>query len=166
MARARRWPRSAPPDPAGLVRPIRPGDSAAVAALIRAAFASLHVDPAPSALRVTEGTIRRHLEGGGGLLAAPDHGCLLWCEAAGGLYLSRLAVHPAQRGRGVARALLAGAEQEARRRGLPRMWLSTRLALESNRRLFARCGFAETAQHAHPGFDRPTYVEMERQVGA
>jgi GNAT superfamily N-acetyltransferase len=89
-------------------------------------------------------------------------GAVLWVEKDGGLYVARLSVHPAWRGRGVARALMGAAEAEARRRALPRMLLSTRLALIDNRRLFAACGFRETAQHAHPGYAEPTFVDMEK----
>jgi hypothetical protein len=45
------------------------------------------------------------------------------------------------------------------------MHLGTRLALEGNRRLFARFGFQEVARHAHPGYAAPTWVEMEKRLG-
>jgi hypothetical protein len=60
--------------------------------------------------------------------------------------------------------MIAALEQEARARGLPRLLLSTRLVLADNRRLFARCGFVETAQHAHPGYAHPTFVDMEKAL--
>jgi GNAT superfamily N-acetyltransferase len=65
----------------------------------------------------------------------------------------------------VARALVAAAEAEARRRGLPRLLLATRLAFTANRRLFASCGFHETTLHSHPGFSEPTFVDMEKPLG-
>ena len=81
-----------------------------------------------------------------------------------GLYLGRLAVAPAWRGRGIARALVAAAEMAARRTGLPRVHLSTRLVLLDNRRLFAACGFVETTRDAHPGYAEPTFVNMEKRL--
>ena len=48
--------------------------------------------------------------------------------------------------------------------GLPRLLLSTRLVLVGNRRLFARCGFVETAQLAHPGYAHPTFVDLEKAL--
>ena len=50
------------------LRAMRPEDAAAVAALIRAAFAAQSVvtDPLPSALRVTEADVAEHLRTGGG----------------------------------------------------------------------------------------------------
>lgn len=148
-----------------MIRPLTQADAAWVAELIRNAFATIgtRVDPAPSALRVTEESVRQHLETGGGAVCGKA-GCILWSVKAGGLYVSRLAVLPAHRGRGVATRLLARAEEEARAMGLPRIHLEVRLALEDNRRLFARCGFVEGAQRAHPGYPHPTYVEAEKRL--
>ena len=144
-------------------------DAPTVAALIRAAFASQFVvtDPPPSALRVTEDDVATHLQVGGGAVAERGGrmvGSALWNEQDGGLYLGRLAVVPAWRGRGVAKALVAAAEEAARRMALPRIHLSTRLVLFDNRRLFAACGFVESACHAHPGYAEPTFVTMEKRL--
>jgi ribosomal protein S18 acetylase RimI-like enzyme len=146
-----------------MIRPIAPGDAAWVAALIRAAFATVaaQVDPPPSALRVTADAVRAHLASGGGAVYGTE-GCILWSEKADGLYVGRLAVRPESRGQGIATALLAHAEAVAREMGLRRIQLEVRLALESNRRLFARAGFVEGARRAHPGYERPTYVEAEK----
>jgi GNAT superfamily N-acetyltransferase len=89
---------------------------------------------------------------------------VLWTERDAGLYIGRLAVLPDWRRRGLARALLARAEAEARARKLPRLHLGTRLALTNNRRLFAAAGFLETREHAHEGYDRPTWVQMEKRL--
>ena len=142
-----------------------PEDAESFAALVRAAFSELAVEPRPSALGVTGAAIAAHLATGGGVTTRPDQAGLLWAEKDGGLYVSRIAVHPALRGQGLATALLQAAQTEARRRSLPRVWLQTRLALAGNRRLFAGCGFVETARHAHPGFREPTFVEMEMLIG-
>jgi predicted N-acetyltransferase YhbS len=91
-------------------------------------------------------------------------GSALWNEQDGGLYLGRLAVVPAWRGRGVAKALVAAAEEAARRMALPRIHLSTRLVLFDNRRLFAACGFVESACHPHRGYAEPTFVIMEKRL--
>lgn len=149
------------------LRPAVPADAAALAALIRLAFSRQTVvtDPLPSALKETAENIARHFaEGGGGVLAEGPAACLLWSETDGGLYIGRVSVHPDARGRGLARRMLAAAEAEARARNLPRLHLSTRLVLLDNRRLFAACGFVETAEHAHPGYAHPTFVGMEKQL--
>ncbi len=146
-------------------------DAAAVAPLIRSAFASQGVatDPPPSALGETAESVAASL-------AAPDHGgigawagtalagCVMWQVQPRGLYLGRLSVAPAWRRRGLARALVEAAETEARNRGLRHLLLSTRLILADNRRLFTRCGFAETQHHAHSGYAHPTFVDMEKPL--
>lgn len=141
-------------------------DAEPYAALVRSAFAGLGLDPPPSALGLTGAMVAAHLAEGGGVTTEPGEAGLLWAEKDGGLYVSRVAVHPAARGQGLAIRMLAAAEAEARRRGLPRLWLATRLALTGNRRLFARCGFVETAQHSHPGYATPTFVDMEKPIGS
>jgi len=60
--------------------------------------------------------------------------------------------------------MIAAAEDETRRRGLPRLFLSTRLVLVDNRKLFASCGFVETSVEAHPGYSAPTFVNMEKRL--
>jgi predicted N-acetyltransferase YhbS len=150
-------------------RPLAPDDVAAVAALIRAAFAaqSIATDPPPSALRVTEPDIAAHLKSGGGAVAEVGRtlvGSALWVEQDDGLYLARLAVAPAFRRCGIAKRLIAAAETTARIAGLPVLRLSTRLALRDNRRLFAAYGFAETTREAHPGYAEPTFVNMEKRL--
>ena len=150
-----------------MLRPFQPADCPAAADLIRQAFAATPVvlDPPPSALRVAPGDLAAHVAaGGGGVFAPPARACLLWACQDGALHLSRMAVLPGERRQGLAMAMLEQAELEARRRSLPRMTLSTRLALEGNRRLFARAGFVERTRHAHPGFIEPTYVDMERSL--
>jgi len=134
-----------------MIRPVLPGDAAAVADLVRLAFAAIPValDPAPSALRETADSVRTHLAAGGGALADGPAACILWSERDGGLYVGRLAVHPKHRCRG-----LAG------------LHLGVRLALPGNRRLFARLGFTETRLRTHDGFVAPTWTEAERWLTA
>ena len=146
-------------------------DAPAVAVLVRAAFAaqSVPTDPPASALRLTAVDVLEHLRAGGGgaMVRAGERivGSAMWLEKDGGLYVARVAVDPAFRRRGVAHRLLAAAEAAALGLGLPRLHLGTRLVLADNRALFASCGFAEVARHAHPGFAVATWVEMEKRVG-
>jgi GNAT superfamily N-acetyltransferase len=153
------------------VRPLEPADAATAAGVIGAAFAAPEraVDPPPSALGVDPDAVAALLAraDGGGALALADGtaaGCVLWEERDGGLYAMRLAVPPAWRRRGIARLLMAAAEMEGRRRALPRLHVGTRLALYGNRVLFAAIGFVETGRHSHPGYDRPTWVALEKRL--
>jgi GNAT superfamily N-acetyltransferase len=153
------------------VPPLRPAtvaDAEPLAALIRVAFTAQErpTDPPSGALQETTESVKRHLaELGGGILAEGPVAALLWQEKAGGLYVGRLAVHPEWRGRGLARRLIAAAEELARERGLKRIHLSTRLMLHGNRRLFASLGFVEGERHAHPGYTEPTSIDMEKWLG-
>ena len=151
-----------------MIRPMVTADADAVAALIRAAFAAIptRLDPSPSALRVTEAEVAAVLEAGGGAVwdEAGVQGCVLWEARPQGLYMGRLAVRPGWQGRGVARRLLAAAEAEARRRGLPKLMLAVRLALDGNRRLFRAAGFTETTLRTHDGYAEPTFVEAEKRL--
>ncbi len=152
------------------VEPMRSDGADAVAALVRAAFVaqSIPTDPPASALRLTGSDVRAHLAAGngGGVVRAGDAlvGCALWAPRDGGLYVSRVAVDPALRRRGIARALLLAAEAAARQAGWPRLLLETRLVLMDNRRLFAGAGFREVSLHAHPGYTDPTFVLMEKPL--
>lgn len=152
-----------------LIRPLIPADAEAAAALIRTAFAaqSAVTDPPSSALNETAEIVSRKLAEGGGFVAEDggELGALVLFQPDGNaLYLGRLAVAESQRGRGVARRLLALAEDEARRLGFARTRLRVRLDLAGNRRLFAKCGYEETEQLSHPGYEKPTFAVMEKRL--
>jgi ribosomal protein S18 acetylase RimI-like enzyme len=144
-------------------------DAAVIADLVRLAFStqSVPTNPPSSALKETPASVMRELEKGGGAVVASGSamvGAVLWREEAGSLYVGRLAVHPSQRRRGIARLLMAEAGREARRRGLTRMHLGVRLPLADNRRLFLSCGFVDVELLSHEGFSEPTWVRMERRL--
>jgi predicted N-acetyltransferase YhbS len=149
------------------LRPLVADDAAAAAALIRRAFRaqSVATDPPSSALRETTDSLAAAIAAGGGVCASiADQlvGVVLWSEQEQGLYFGRLAVDPDWRGKGIARMLIGAVEAEALRRRISRVHLSTRLVLLDNRRLFASCGFRETALRAHEGYAAPTFVVMEK----
>lgn len=153
--------------PGGKLRPLLAADAAAAALLIRASFASLPVDPPPSATRETSESLATALAAGGGFGVEREGGLqavVLWQEAEGGLYLGRLAVAEAARGQGLARALITAVEGLARERGLPFVHLKVRLPLLGNRALLRACGYVETTLHAHPGHAAPTFCAMEKRL--
>jgi len=151
------------------LRLARAADAAVIADLVRLAFStqSVRTNPPSSALKETPASVTRELQQGGGAVIESDGvmvGAVLWREEEGSLYVGRLAVHPSQRRRGIARLLMAEAEREARRRGLTRLHLGVRLPLEDNRRFFLSCGFEDVEFLSHEGFSEPTWVRMERRV--
>jgi ribosomal protein S18 acetylase RimI-like enzyme len=151
-------------------RPLGPADSAIAAELIRVAFATQaeRTDPPSSALRESALSVADKFAAGGGGVAALIGGAIvglaLWREKDGALHIGRLSVLAAWRGRGIGRALIDRGEREARRRGLTRLSLNVRLALDDNQRLFAACGFRRVGVASHPGYAEPTLAIMEKPI--
>lgn len=150
--------------------PLTAADAPAALATIHAAFAaqSVQTDPPSAALHETTASIASEIAAGGGFGVEDGPGLagvVLWRVQDDSLYLGRLAVPPAWRRRGIARALIQAAEQEAVARGLERLHLGTRLVLADNRALFAACGFQEAGLATHDGYDAPTSVTMEKWLG-
>ncbi len=151
------------------LRLLTTADADEAADLIRAAFAaqSRPTSPPSSALRETVETVAGKIAAGGGF-GAFEAGRLiaaaLWLIDSDALHVGRVSVASDRRGRGLVRMLMAACEAEARRRGIRRMTLKTRLELPENERLFERFGFARRAVESHPGFDAPTTVLMEKAL--
>jgi GNAT superfamily N-acetyltransferase len=149
------------------LRPLTAADADEAAKLIHAAFAAQRrqTTPPSSALLETGSSIAAKIEAGGGF-GAFEGGALiavaLWNVNGDALHVARVSVAPKARGRGIVRSLIAACETEARRRGVRRMTLKTRLELPENERLFERCGFARREVEAHPGFETPTTAVMEK----
>jgi predicted N-acetyltransferase YhbS len=151
------------------LRPLLASDAAAAAELIRTAFADQGAitDPPSSALRETAAIVADKLAKGGGVGAEREGaliGVVLWTPEDDALYLGRLAVAPAWRGRGLAGQLIDAVEAEALRRGLGWLRVQARLELPRNRLLFARHGYVEVGVRAHPGYSEPTIAVMEKAL--
>lgn len=144
-------------------------EAEAIAALIHRAFAQYRgkIQPEPSALGESAGSVRSALEQGHFVLARRDGwiiGCVSVQERNAVAYARRLAVEPAERRAGIGRALMAEAERLARSLEFSCLRVETRLAFAENRAFFRALGFIEGAQHSHPGFAYPTYVELEKTL--
>ena len=81
-------------------------------------------------------------------------GVLVLEDGDGALLLDNLTVSPAAQGRGHGRALIAFAEQEARRRGHAELRLYTNALMTENLALYGRLGFRETGHVTEKGFER------------
>lgn len=145
-------------------------DAAAIAAVIAASFAQYRgkLVPESGAFRETADGIAAELNRGAGAIVAERNGVMLGCvlveEMEGDLYFGRLSVLPSARGQGLARLLVDAVEAEARRRSLAGVRLGVRIVLTENQRLFASLGYRETSREAHPGFDRPTSINMRKPL--
>ena len=156
-------------DAAPVVRRSTDAEAGALAALIGRAFAPYvgRLDPPPSAIKETAETIAARFADHLALAATIDGaiaGCVFLQRQGDAVYLSRVAVDERWRGRGVARALLAGAEAEARAMGALQLTLAVRISLPGNRRLFESCGFATVAERSHPGYTVVTFLDMAKPL--
>ena len=85
------------------------------------------------------------------LLDRPDH-----------LLLDNVAVDPAHQGQGVGRALLAHAEDEARRRGFHEIRLYTNVLMTENVATYLRAGYVEMARGEQNGYARVFFAKRLR----
>jgi predicted N-acetyltransferase YhbS len=153
-------------------RQIAPDDPAlaAVLSLIRAAFAYMEgrIDPPSSMHALTFDRLARQAVEGE-VWAVEEMGrviaCVVLTPRPPVLYLGKLAVAPAHRGRGLARALVRVAEGRAEALGLRAVELQSRVELTENHAAFSAMGFVMAAETAHPGFDRATALTFLKPLG-
>ncbi|KQS81328.1 acetyltransferase [Rhizobium sp. Leaf384] len=139
--------------------------------LILTAFAGMasRIDPPSSALDLTPETLREKAGREIVHLAYADDGSLVGCvfcrpEPPETLYVGKLAVRPDLQGNGLGRSLVETAAAIATHRGFSRLRLETRIELTGNHRAFSAMGFVVTREGRHPGFDRTTFIEMQKRV--
>ncbi|MGQ0385284.1 MAG: GNAT family N-acetyltransferase [Gammaproteobacteria bacterium] len=162
-------------DPADLlIRPIRPGDDAAVAAIIHEVMASFGAtgpgyssdDPEVEAMSAAHDAARAayfvleedgRVVGCGGiapLAGADDHTC----------ELRKMYLLPAARGRGLGRAMLQRCLEAATGRGYRRCYLETLSAMEAAQALYVQHGFqrlpAPLGTTGHSGCNRHYLLEL------
>ena len=146
------------------LRPARAADLPAVQALVARAYghyvARIGKPPGPMlddyAARIAEGAVSV-LEEDGRLV-----GLLVLLPEADHLLLDNLAVDPAAQGRGHGRRLVAAAEAEAGRLGLPELRLYTHELMTENLAMYRRLGFVETHRAEQAGFAR---VFLRKRLG-
>lgn len=153
--------------PSPIIRAAEPAEAEMIVTLIRRAFAQYRdrLVPASAALNETRESIAALMARGRVLLARVDGmavGCVAVEDKGDCVYIGRLAVEPAARGRKLGLALMDAAETEARLMGGTRLRLDCRLSLTENRAFFGALGFVEGAHRCHAGFAQPTYVELEK----
>lgn len=140
-------------------------------AAIHGAFAEYRdrLVPPSAALNETTDSLARRLGDGAVFLAEDAAGSVLGavCAQRRGdtVYLDRLAVLPAGRGRGLAAALVAAVEGFAADSGAASITLGVRLALPGNLAMFERLGYHEVGRTAHPGFAEPTSASLCKPLG-
>jgi GNAT superfamily N-acetyltransferase len=148
-----------------------PDDAEGIVSVIHRAFRQYDgtLVPPSGAMQETAATVATRLASEGCILALAEVtpvGCVFYKATGGQIYLSRLAVLPERRGKGLARRLIAEVEAAARAARIATVTLGVRIALPENVALFAALGYREISRHAHPGFTEPTSLTMEKRVGA
>ncbi len=135
--------------------------------LLQDSFAYMEgrIDPPSSIRDLTLAALAGHCATGEiWVIGAPPHACVLLTPRPGVLYLGKLATAADRRGQGLARRLVACAEDRARSLGLAALELQTRVELTGNHAAFAALGFAEAGRTAHAGHARPTSITLRRPV--
>jgi GNAT superfamily N-acetyltransferase len=136
----------------------------AILSLLHSAFAYMdgRIDPPSSLHALSADTLPGTAEVW--VIGTPPVACVFLTPRPQALYVGKLAVAAAERGRGHARALITLAETRARALGLPMLELQTRVELTENHATFRALGFVETGRTAHAGYDRPTSITFRRPV--
>lgn len=140
-------------------------------ALLQAAFAyqEHRIDPPSSVYALHVGSLAEKAREEHLFLAHADGdlaGCVFAANQISTLYVSKLAVWPHLQGSGIGRRLMSAVEEFARQIDQVLLELNTRIELTENHRTFERLGFIKVTEHAHDGFDRPTYITMQKRLGA
>lgn len=138
-------------------------------ALIMGSFAYMDdvIDPPSSAHRLTVASLKDKARDEIGLIAEIDGrllGCAFLRPEPDFLYVGKLAVSPETQGAGIGSGFLAEAEAIARELGKPALRLETRIELTGNHQRFGAWGFVRTAEKSHAGYDRITYIEMQKRL--
>lgn len=92
----------------------------------------------------------------------PPSSCVFFHLKPDHVYLDRLAVLPAFRGQGVARALMEAVETRARALGPTPVRLNVRLSLKGLHDWYGRQGYAFLSYGTHAGYAAPTFVVLQK----
>lgn len=123
------------------------------------------LDPPSAAHTETVESVNKRLASGSAVLALIDGdpaGFAFYQPHGTHLYFSRLSVLPAIRNRGIGRALIDYVEARAREHGFAGVRLGVRVQLPHMRARYERLGYRITEYRTHEGYEKPTYVFMEK----
>src|SRR5258708_361167 len=137
--------------------------------LVHGAFAEYKdkLDPPSGAPYDTVEKLTEHMQTASAVIAEINGepvACTFYSARDGHVYLFRLSVLPEFRRQGIAGKLIAFVERRAVEMGYAIVKLGTRVALPKNRAYYERLGYRFVEERFHPGYDKPTYVFMEKAV--
>jgi GNAT superfamily N-acetyltransferase len=155
--------------PSPNVRPARPGDAAAVAAIWESGWRDGHLGNVPDALvavRTAESFATRAAERVADTTVAEVAGEVAGFVMVAGDEVEQVYVSAAHRGSGVATVLLAEAERQVAAGGHGRAWLAVVPGNARARRFYERCGWTDDGpfDHSAPHADGSITVPCRRYV--
>lgn len=152
------------------IRKATPGDALAIWMVTRLAYAPYRgkIKPEFTALRVTVATIRREIRSRSRVYGVAVYdgrivGTIRYRRWKRHLGLSRLAVLPDYQGRGIGKRLVAWAEEQARRLGVPEVRGEVRAALPHLYDYYCALGFESFARRSGRGY-RNYLIAMRKRV--
>ena len=145
------------------IRPATAADLPAIKALITAAYSGYltRMDKPPAPMLRDYGPSVE--DGTTWVTGSPVTAVVTLYPREDHLYVENVAVHPDAQGRGLGRALMEFAEQEAARRGLSRMALVTHEVMTENQAIYSHMGYTEIDRRAEDGYRR---IYMEKNLPA
>ncbi len=120
------------------------------------AFKEYHgiLHPPSGALRETAESIRRKIEGRGGAIIVWDKsepvGSALYYYEQDYMYIGRVSVIPAHRGKGIGKAIIAYLEDLAKSRGYSKTRIEVRLSLPDNLKYYEKLHYIPIEEHEYP----------------
>jgi GrpB-like predicted nucleotidyltransferase (UPF0157 family)/GNAT superfamily N-acetyltransferase len=141
----------------------------ALLAIIHAAYEEYRgrLDPPSGSHGETPASLQALLEAESAFIAGLGEqpaGCVFFHLQPQETYLHRLAVRPEFRGLAIGRGLVNAVEAAAWAAGSPQLRLGVRLQLPANQAYYERLGFTVLRLGSHPGYTRPTFAQMVKDV--
>jgi GNAT superfamily N-acetyltransferase len=151
------------------LRPAAQADVPAVLAVTAAAYAEYagRLQPDAGALHETAEAVERYLRAGGVIVAEAQGelvGAVRYEPHEDFVYLGRLAVIPAWRGRGIGRRLVEAVEDWAILLGLDEVRLGVRLELVENREIYSHLGYVEDGLAPFKSDPQRSYLRMKKRL--
>lgn len=143
------------------IRPASARDERPICALVRAAYAPYvaRMGRAPAPMTAD---YRALIRAGAVWVAVEQRkivGVLVLLPQPEALLLENVAVDPKHQRRGIGRALIAFAEEQARQLGLKRVSLYTNERMYENLALYPRLDYVEVGRHSERGFQRVFFAK-------
>ena len=152
-----------------VLREATPEDIPTLLRLVHTGFAEYRgrLDPPSGAETETADSLSKALRLGSAAVACLDTeivGCVFYSPEEEHLYIGRLAVLPAFRRFGIGETLMRYAEKRAQTLGFRRVQIGVRIALPHLHAYYERLGYNRVRDEAHPGYAKPTFIVMEKEI--